>query len=75
MKKYTLILAFGAIFALTACGSGSTTTETTDSTSVNLDSTAVSTTDSTTSEITSGGSGSNTTTDDGLKKPLVEEVK
>jgi uncharacterized protein YcfL len=75
MKKYTLILAFGAIFALTACGSGSTTTETTDSTSVNLDSTAVSATDSTTSEITPGGSGSNTTTDDGLKKPLVEEVK
>jgi uncharacterized protein YcfL len=75
MKKYTLILAFGAIFALTACGSGSTTTETTDSTSVNLDSTAVSATDSTTSEITTGGSGSNTTTDDGLKKPLVEEVK
>jgi hypothetical protein len=75
MKKYTLILAFGAIFALTACGSGSTTTETTDSTSVNLDSTSVSATDSTTSEITPGGSGSNTTTDDGLKKPLVEEVK
>jgi hypothetical protein len=74
MKKYTFIFAIGAMLALTACGSGSTTTETTDSTSVNLDSTAVSATDSTTAEIPSGGS-STTTTDDGLKKPLVEEVK
>ena len=45
-----MILAIGAMLALTACGSGSTTTETTDSTSVNLDSTAVSA-DSTTAEI------------------------
>lgn len=30
MKKLTFILAFGAMLALTACGSGSTTTETTD---------------------------------------------
>ena len=51
MKKYTMILAIGAMLALTACGSGSTTTETSDSTSVNLDSTAVSATDSTTAEI------------------------
>ena len=34
MKKYTFILAFGAIMALTACGSGSTATQTTDSTAV-----------------------------------------
>ena len=74
MKKYTFIFAIGAMLALTACGSRSTTTETTDSTSVNLDSTAVAATDSTTSEITSGGANT-TTTDDGLKKPLVEEVK
>ena len=46
-----MILAIGAMLALRACGSGSTTTETTDSTSVNLDSTAVSATDSTTAEI------------------------
>lgn len=65
MKKYTFIFAVCVTLALTACGSRSTTTETTDSTSVNLDSTAVSATDSTTAEITS----------DGLKKPLVEEVK
>jgi hypothetical protein len=32
MKKVTFILAFGAMLALTACGSGSTATETTDST-------------------------------------------
>jgi hypothetical protein len=74
MKKYTFIFAIGAMLALTACGSGSTTTGTTDSTSVNLDSTTVVVTDSTTSEITSGGVNT-TTTDDGLKKPLVEEVK
>lgn len=43
MKKYTFILAFSAIFALTACGSGSTaTTETTDSTAAPVaDTTAV----------------------------------
>jgi len=74
MKKYTFIFAISAMLALTACGSGSTTTETTDSTSVNLDSTAVSATDSTTAEITSDGANT-TTTDDGLKKPSVEEVK
>lgn len=74
MKKYTFIFAIGAMLALTACGSGSTTTETTDSTLVNLDSTAVTATDSTTAEIPSGGSNT-TTTDDGLKKPSVEEVK
>lgn len=32
MKKYTFIFAIGAMLALTACGSGSTATETTDST-------------------------------------------
>ena len=43
MKKVTFILAFGAILALTACGSGSTTNETTDSTAVQVDSAAVAT--------------------------------
>lgn len=47
MKKYTFVFALSAILALTACGTGSTTTEQTDSTSVNVDSSAVSTTDST----------------------------
>ncbi len=37
MKKYTFILAFGAMLALTACGSGSTATETTDSTVLGVD--------------------------------------
>lgn len=73
MKKYTFIFAVCVTLVLTACGSKSTTPETTDSTSVNLDSTAVAATDSTTAEITSDGA--NTTTDDGLKKHLVEEVK
>ena len=42
MKKVTFILAFSAILALTACGSGSTTTESTDSTMAPVaDSTAV----------------------------------
>jgi|Laugresu1bdmlbsd_1035121.scaffolds.fasta_scaffold08286_3 hypothetical protein len=75
MKKYTFILAIGAVFALMSCGSGSTTSETTDSTSVNLDSTAVTATDSTTAQITPGGGSNATSTEDGLKKPLVEEVK
>ena len=42
MKKYTFIFAIGAMLALTACGSRSTTTETTDSTAAPLvDSTSV----------------------------------
>ena len=47
MKKYIFVFALSAIIALTACGTGSTTTEQTDSTSVNVDSSAVGTTDST----------------------------
>ena len=42
MKKVTFILAFGAMLALTACGSESTTTQSTDSTAAPLvDSTSV----------------------------------
>jgi ABC-type enterochelin transport system substrate-binding protein len=37
MKKYTFILAIGAILALTACGSRSTTNETTDSTATEVE--------------------------------------
>jgi major membrane immunogen (membrane-anchored lipoprotein) len=40
MKKYTLILAVTAMIALTACGSGSTTNETTDSTATQVDTSA-----------------------------------
>jgi hypothetical protein len=42
MKKLTFILALGVALTLTACGSGSTATETTDSTAAPLvDSTSV----------------------------------
>ncbi len=43
MKKYILIFGIFASLALTACGSGSTTNETTDSTAVQVDSAAVAT--------------------------------
>jgi hypothetical protein len=39
MKKVTFIFALGVMFTLAACGSGSTATETTDSTAVQSDST------------------------------------
>ncbi len=51
MKKYILIFGIFASLALTACGSGSTTNETTDSTATQVDTTAVTATDSTTSQI------------------------
>ena len=51
MKKVTFILALGVVLTLSACGSGSTATETTDSTAVQLDTAAVSATDSTTAQI------------------------
>lgn len=41
MKKYTIVFALIAVTVLSACGNGSTTTEKTDSTSVNVDSTSV----------------------------------
>lgn len=66
MKKYTFILAIGAMFALMSCGSGSTTNETTDSTSVQVDSTAVTATDSTVAEIPAEG---------GVEKPTTEVIK
>jgi hypothetical protein len=54
MKKYTLIMAFIAITALTACGSGSTATETNDSTATApVDSASVGVTSPTTAEIPS----------------------
>ena len=55
MKKYTFIMALFATIALTACGSGSATTETSDSTEVVVDTTAV-VADSTSVDSTSGGS-------------------
>ena len=44
MKKYLIILVIGAMVALTACGSGSTTNETNDSTAVKTDSVKIDTT-------------------------------
>jgi hypothetical protein len=43
MKKYTFILALGVALTLSACGSGSTATETTDSTAATVDSANVGT--------------------------------
>lgn len=51
MKKYTYIFATFVVFALSACGNGSTTTNQSDSTSTQLDSNAVSAADSTVAEI------------------------
>jgi hypothetical protein len=47
MKKYTFVFALFVIMALTACGTGSTTTEQTDSTAVQVDSAVVNSADST----------------------------
>jgi ABC-type enterochelin transport system substrate-binding protein len=55
MKKYTMILAIGVVLTLTACGSGSTSKETTDSLAAQVDTAAVSA-DSTTAEIPSDSS-------------------
>ncbi len=49
MKKYILVFAV-IVATLTACGSGSTATEVTDSTAAQVDSTALSA-DSTTAQI------------------------
>jgi len=74
MKKYTFILAFGAMLALTACGSGSTATETTDPTAVQADTTAV--TDSTSAPV-QGGAGGGTVDENGKSDShsAVEAVK
>lgn len=42
MKKVTFILALGVVLTLSACGSGSTANQTTDSTSVQADTTSTS---------------------------------
>ena len=72
MKKYTFILAFGAVLALTACGSGSTTTQTTDSTVTTVDSTST-VIDSTASPVEGGVTPVKDMGD--TEKPTVEAVK
>jgi|LauGreDrversion4_2_1035121.scaffolds.fasta_scaffold687947_1 hypothetical protein len=72
MKKYTLILALGVMFTLAACGSGSTSNQTNDSTAVQADTTAV-LTDST---VSGGAPASATELNSDVKKPTSnEEVK
>lgn len=73
MKKVTFILAFGAMLALTACGSGSTTTESTDPTAAAVDTTVSPVVDSTSVPVEGGvepvvETGS-------TEKPLGEAVK
>jgi hypothetical protein len=75
MKKYTFILALGVMFTLAACGSESTANQTTDSTPVQADTTAVST-DSTTSGTPAGGGGDAVEINSDVEKPTShEEVK
>jgi ABC-type Fe3+-hydroxamate transport system substrate-binding protein len=71
MKKVTFILALGVIFTLSACGSESTSNQTTDSAAVQTDTTAV-LTDST----VSGAPANETELNSGGGKPTSnEEVK
>ena len=51
MRKITFLLAVVVALTITACGSGSATNETTDSTAAQVDTAAVSATDSTTAQI------------------------
>lgn len=51
MKKYAFVFALFAVAALTACGTGSTTNQETDSTEVKTDSSAIVANDSTVVEV------------------------
>ena len=73
MRKYIVILAIGVTMTLAACGNGSSTNEATDSTGAIVDTTTVTAVDTTAQ--TAGGGGEATGTENGLKKPSVEEVK
>ena len=59
MKKYTFIMALFATIALTACGSGSATTETKDSAATKVD-TTLTATDSTATTVDSTAGGAKT---------------
>ena len=54
MKKLTFILALGVTLTLTACGSGSAATETTDSTMAPVADTTAVVADSTVAPVTGG---------------------
>jgi len=51
MKKYTLILGLGVMISLISCGGESTTSETTDSLAVQVDTSSVTAKDTTVSKI------------------------
>jgi hypothetical protein len=70
MKKLTFILALGVALTLTACGSGSTATETTDSTAAPL-------VDSTSAPVQGGGTDGGVVDENGKSDShsTVEEVK
>lgn len=69
MKKVTFILALGVAFTLAACGSGSTATETNDSSVAVVDSTSVVPADSTVAPVDGGGSAK-----EGAEKPVSGEA-
>ena len=72
MKKVTFILALGVALTLTACGSGSAATETTDSTTTTVDTTSAPVADSAVSPVEGGG----VLLKEGAEKPVSnEEVK
>lgn len=58
MKKYAYILILGSLLGLMSCGSGSTTTEQSDSVKEQVDSSAVSANDSTVAQIPSDSTAS-----------------
>ena len=70
MKKYTLLFVVSAVFALTACGSGSTTTQSTDSTAAPL-------VDSTSAPVEGGNAGGGVVDESGKdgSHGTVEEIK
>jgi len=72
MKKVTFILALGVALTLAACGSGSTATETTDSTVAPVADTTAVVADSTVSPVEGG----DVLLKEGAEKPVSnEEVK
>jgi hypothetical protein len=70
MKKYTILFVVFAVFALTACGSGSTTTQSTDSTAAPL-------VDSTSAPVEGGNAGGGVVDESGKDSShgTVEEIK
>jgi ABC-type glycerol-3-phosphate transport system substrate-binding protein len=72
MKKVTFIFALGVVLTLAACGSGSTTTETTDSTLGGVDTSNTIVNDTT---VKGGGGVMESSVDGKEQAPTTEEVK